>query len=74
VFVSMTIHNATLLLKITPLQNIVDDSFMSSRLVGDRLLTASPRDCLGQVTTTGSTNGYGLVNVCQGLVSEAIVL
>ncbi|XP_065904141.1 A disintegrin and metalloproteinase with thrombospondin motifs 6-like isoform X2 [Dysidea avara] len=63
----MTISNTTLLLKITPLQDIVDESFMSSRLVGDRLLAGSPRDCLSHVTLAGSDNGYGLVNLCKGL-------
>jgi len=69
VFVSMMVPNATLLLKITPLQDIVDDSFMSSRLVGDKLLAGSPRDCLYQVATTGKDNGYGQVNLCGGMVS-----
>ena len=69
VFVSMMIPNTTLLLKITPLQDIVDDSFMSSRLVGDKLLAGNPRDCLCQVATTGSDKGYGLVNLCEGMVS-----
>jgi len=63
VFVSMMIPNATLLLKITPLQEMIDDSFISSWLFGDKLLAGSPRDCLYQVVTTGSDKGYGLVNL-----------
>lgn len=69
VFVSVSVPDTTLLLRIAPLQDVADEAFMSSRLVGDKLLSGSPRDCLYRATTVGTDKGKGIVNLCEGMVS-----
>ena len=61
--------NVTLMLKITPIEGLIDASFVSSRLVGEEVVVGSTRDCLYQVTLVGDNEGRGLVNLCDNLVS-----
>ena len=61
--------NVTLLLKITPLEGLLDASFVSSRLVGEEMSVGSTFDCLYQVTVVGGNGGQGLVNLCDNFVS-----
>lgn len=61
--------NVTLTLKITPLEGLIEASFISSRLVGEELIVGSTSDCLYQVTLVDDNEGQGLVNLCDDLVS-----
>lgn len=61
--------NDTLLLKITALKGLLDTSFVSSHVIGEQLLVGSTSDCVYQVTVIGDTQGKGLVNLCDNLVS-----
>ena len=65
--------NVTLTLKITPLEGLIDASFVSSRLVGEELVVGSTSDCLYQVTLVNDDEGQGLVNLCDSLVSIYIM-
>lgn len=58
----------TLLLKIAPLEGLIDTSFVSSHLLGEELLAGSTRDCLYQVTVINDNAGQGLINLCNSLV------
>ena len=65
--------NVTLTLKITPLEGLIDASFVSSRLVGEEPVVGSTSDCLYQVTLVDNNEGRGLVNLCDSLVSIYIM-
>ena len=70
VFVALPLAaNDTLMLKITPLEGLIGESFVSSRLVGEETIEGSTRDCLYQVAVIGDNRGEGLVNLCDNLVS-----
>ena len=71
VFVALpAASNVTLTLEITPLEGLIDASFVSSRLVGEELVVGSTSDCLYQVTLVDNNEGRGLVNLCDNLVSH----
>ena len=68
VFVALRVAvNDTLMLKITPLEGLIDKSFTISRVAGEEL--GSGADCLYQVTVVGDDGGQGLLNLCDNLVS-----
>jgi len=61
--------NNILMLKIAPLEGLIDEAFVSSQLVGEEMLEGSTRDCLYQVSVIDDNRGEGLVNLCENLVS-----